>query len=539
MSILHQHLPRKAEYIIYCPLTPVQMRLYGAYLAYCVGIGPESDTASVVQAARGGNLIEHSAMLTAICSHPDVCHSAVLKSSNQSEATAARAQAIRTQAMSLSVDDEVDLDQLDDLAQELGDSNLSGQGTDWCKDIFGHDPELSGGNLSLPSHSLKVVLLLDIIRRSISLGERVLVFSRSIPTLDYLQKAVDDSGILNGTNGRSLRMDGSTAVASRQGLIDSFNAPKSPHYVFFISSRTGSIGVNLVAASRIIIFDVGWNPLYDEQAIARAYRYGQRRRVYVYRLMTFGTWEDNLFSNNTFKVAMTRRVVDRQTTGRRNTREDMRRYFQHPPLVSPTISSDDIARLADEYHDDSVFTSLLTSYASTLAKVIPQATLVAEEEEHLLEGDAELIKSFVISSMERYGHIPASSTPSSGAPATRSATAPTSGTMATSGRSLQSFNMRNQSVYTASEILRALYLRLISIPVFAPQHIEANNRRSALIRLLQLWRDSIKGFANDAGASVEQCQGILLGAALPDMCNDAFCSLIRDMYFQNDANLVR
>ncbi|KAJ2634494.1 hypothetical protein GGF44_003521, partial [Coemansia sp. RSA 1694] len=188
MSILHQQLPRKAEYVIHCPLTPAQMRLYGAYLAYCVGIVPESDMSSVVQAARGGNLIEHCAMLTAICNHPAVCHSLAFKSSSQTAATTTRAQAVRAQAMSLSIDDEVDLDQLDDLAQQLGDGNMSGQGTDWCKDIFARDPEL-GENLRQPAHSLKVVLMLEIIRRCVALGERVLVFSRSIPTLDYLQTA--------------------------------------------------------------------------------------------------------------------------------------------------------------------------------------------------------------------------------------------------------------------------------------------------------------------------------------------------------------
>ncbi|KAJ2814882.1 hypothetical protein GGI24_006233, partial [Coemansia furcata] len=254
------------------------------------------------------------------------------------------------------------------------------------------------------------MLMLDIIHLSIAQGERVLVFTRSIPTLDYLQQAVEASGIL-ATSGSSLRIDGSTNVSYHQDLIDSFNTPNSPHYLFFISSDTGSIGVNLVAASRVIIFDVGWNPLYDEQAIAHAYRYGQHRRVYVYRLITVGTWEDNMFSNNMFKVSMTRRVVDRQSTGRRITRDDMWRYFQHLLLNPPTISTDDVAHLVQEYHDDSVFTALLADHASSLTKVTPQATLVAEEEEHLLEGDSEIIKSMVIAELQHFGRIPVASMP--------------------------------------------------------------------------------------------------------------------------------
>ncbi|KAJ2740541.1 hypothetical protein GGI20_005752, partial [Coemansia sp. BCRC 34301] len=554
MSILHHQLPRKAEFIIYCPLTPAQMRLYGAFLAQCVGILPESDPSSVVQAARGGNLIGHCAMLTAICNHPAVCHTTTLKSSsnNASATTADRAKSVRDHAVSLSIDDEADLDRLDALAQELGDGNMSGLGTEWCKDIFAHDPDLSE-NLNQPSLSLKVVLLLDIIRHSIALGERVLVFSRSIPTLDYLQKTVDVSGILDVTGGHSLRMDGSTLVTSRQALVDSFNAPNSPHYVFFISSRTGSIGVNLVAASRVIIFDVGWNPLYDEQAIARAYRYGQTRRVYVYRLMTFGTWEDNLFSNNTFKVAMTRRVVDRQTTGRRNTREDMRRYYQHPPLVSPTITDGELARLTEEYCDDSVFTSLLTRYAPTLAKVVPQATLVAEEEENLLEGDTELIQSLVQSELERFGHIPASSSSSSVSaamplavsssrahlPGAYTVSRPTDPlvagastvlAMSTNGRSPRPFNIRDQNITVAKGIFHVLRMRLADIPPFPPENVQANERRNALISVFQSGYNCVEAYINEAGANTEQRHSMLLKDALPGFCSDSICKLVNDMY---------
>ncbi|KAJ2336267.1 hypothetical protein GGI00_000929 [Coemansia sp. RSA 2681] len=573
MSILHQQLPRKAEYVIHCPLTPAQMRLYGAYLAYCVGIVPESDMSSVVQAARGGNLIEHCAMLTAICNHPAVSHSLAFKSSNQTAATTTRAQAVRAQAMSLSIDDEVDLEQLDDLAQQLSNGNMSSQGTNWCKDIFACNPEL-GKNLCQPVHSLKVVLMMEIIRRCVALGERVLVFSRSIPTLDYLQTTVDSSGILDATNGRSLRMDGATPVASRQALLDRFNAPNSPHHVFFISSRTGSIGVNLVAASRIIIFDVGWNPLYDEQAIARAYRYGQLRRVYVYRLMTAGTWEDNLFSNNTFKVAMTRRVVDRQTTGRRNTREDMRRYFQHPPLVSPAIAADDLARLAEEYHDDTVFTGLLTTYAANLAKVTPQATLLAKEEEYLREGDLAIIQSMAQANLERFGKVPvasstqvaaaqATTTPSLAATSSRSRLPlppgyplrnaamqpPIAGTRAATVASASAttgntnaprpFNIRHQNISIANGILHVLDLRLTNMPTFPPEHANANKRHDTFVRLIKLGRNKIETYINEAGVNMEQRRSKLLSAVLPGLCTDTFCALVNRMYYLNDLELQK
>ncbi|KAJ2064655.1 hypothetical protein GGI17_000797 [Coemansia sp. S146] len=579
MSVLHSQLPRKAEYVIACPLTPAQMHLYSAYLAHVVGIGPDSEDSSVVQAASGQNLLVHSSALSSICNHPAIFHSVVTSdSSSPTRAAAGRARAAQAQAMSLSINDSADLEQLEELAQELdssgGGGNLGGRNTDWCKDIFASYSE-PGQDLRLPSHCLKVVLMLDIIRLSIAQGERVLVFTRSIPALDYLQQAVEASGILAATSGSSLRIDGSTNIACRQDLIDSFNAPNSPHYLFFISSGTGSIGVNLVAASRVIIFDVGWNPLYDEQAIARAYRYGQRRRVYVYRLITAGTWEDNLFSNNLFKVAMTRRVVDRQTTGRRNTRDEMRRYFQHPPLVSPTIPADDVARLAEEYHDDSVFTTLLTDHASNLAKVTPQATLVAEEEEHLLEGDSEVIKSMINAEMQRFGQTPvtnssqtnaSTSTPVSALaaanraasisinssrpctlrppvplpPPPRAATPATATTTTTSMVDTSHplwYDIRRQKVAVVKDLLDMILKRLAAMPDFPPEQDIANRTRVNMISIFNNWHDTILAYINEAGADLGRCYSEILVNALPGLCSNVFCVIVVHLHLCTDEAL--
>ena len=59
--------------------------------------------------------------------------------------------------------------------------------------------------------------------------------------------------------------------------------------VLLLSSKAGGTGLNLIGGSRLVLFDSDWNPATDLQAMARIWREGQRKQVFIYRLLLFYT----------------------------------------------------------------------------------------------------------------------------------------------------------------------------------------------------------------------------------------------------------
>jgi SWI/SNF-related matrix-associated actin-dependent regulator of chromatin subfamily A member 5 len=70
------------------------------------------------------------------------------------------------------------------------------------------------------------------------------------------------------------RLDGSTDLEDRESQIKSFTAEGSKDVVFLISTRAGGLGINLVSANHVVIYDSDWNPMVDLQAMDRAHRIG-------------------------------------------------------------------------------------------------------------------------------------------------------------------------------------------------------------------------------------------------------------------------
>jgi len=109
-------------------------------------------------------------------------------------------------------------------------------------------------------------------------GHKILLFSQWVRLLDLLEALCDELDL------RSCRLDGATDVATRQSVVDDFNNADA-YDVFLLSTRAGGLGINLTAATAVVLHDVDFNPEVDRQAEDRAHRMGQSKPVFVYRMV--------------------------------------------------------------------------------------------------------------------------------------------------------------------------------------------------------------------------------------------------------------
>merc|ERR1712070_1207348 len=143
-------------------------------------------------------------------------------------------------------------------------------------------------------------------------GQKVLVFSRSTRLLDILEACLWQQG----WSPQVLRLDGTTPTGQRQRLVDDFNTSTS-RGIFLISTRAGGVGLNLTAASVVVIFDPDWNPFSDLQAQDRSFRIGQTRVVEVYRLLGAGTIEEQVYVRQVWKQQLSTTAIDGTRSARR------------------------------------------------------------------------------------------------------------------------------------------------------------------------------------------------------------------------------
>ncbi|KAF8985532.1 hypothetical protein BGZ46_003821 [Entomortierella lignicola] len=180
----------------------------------------------------------------------------------------------------------------------------------------------------LLNSSGKMLVLNRLLEALFKRGHKVLIFSQFTTMLDIIQ---DWAEIYKGWV--CCRIDGSVPQDERRMQIADFNRDKNLK-LFLLSTRAGGLGINLTSADTVIIFDSDWNPQMDLQAQDRVHRIGQTKPVIIYRLVTANTIEGKIIERAGSKRKLEKLVIHKGK-------------FKQPPSSGTSAVNDRAATLAD------------------------------------------------------------------------------------------------------------------------------------------------------------------------------------------------
>ncbi|XP_058022907.1 helicase ARIP4 isoform X4 [Ahaetulla prasina] len=326
-NVLKVQLPYKEEHVILVRLSKIQRALYTEFMNRFRDAGNSG--------WLGLNPLKAFCVCCKIWNHPDVLYEALQKENLANEQdldvddlgtagtnSRCQSQGIKVKTESNALPSTIGEATNSKYIQGIGFSPFQERANqvvtyEWAKDI------LCDYQTGVLQNSPKMVLLFHLVEESVKLGDKLLVFSQSLSTLsvieDFLSKrpvpsppGLDAQGIHNWIrNVNYYRLDGSTSASERERLINQFNDPSNTSVcLFLLSTRAGCLGVNLIGANRVIVFDASWNPCHDAQAVCRVYRYGQKKPCHIYRLVSDYTLEKKIYDRQISKQGMSDRVVD-------------------------------------------------------------------------------------------------------------------------------------------------------------------------------------------------------------------------------------
>jgi SNF2 family DNA or RNA helicase len=162
------------------------------------------------------------------------------------------------------------------------------------------DPALLKLEDGVERPSAKLDRLMEMVIELLSEGRKIVVFSQFTSMLALIQRRFELEGL------RYSLLTGDTR--DRKKVIAEFQDGRAD--IFLISLKAGGVGLNLTAADTVVIFDPWWNPAVEEQAIDRAYRIGQDKAVFVYRLVAVDTIEEKMDELKAKKRALADSLFD-------------------------------------------------------------------------------------------------------------------------------------------------------------------------------------------------------------------------------------
>lgn len=353
ISVLKGKLKPKTEFLIRVPLTTLQTDLYQEYVNWMLGVARAAEPKQATLWAWLGEL-------RLLCNHPKCYKSRLIEKVTEREAQLKNpgddARPIkkpkkkkRHAADAEDIDSEDETEMLDAAA---GDPQVS---TTMMERQLAIMDQISRPLGSI-TQAYKMQMVDQILALAKAANDRTLVFSHSIKTLDYIGRRLEKK------NEEYARIDGKVFTSVRQSMTKKFNTGSAS--VCLISTRAGGQGLNLFGANRVVILDTHFNPIWEEQAIGRAYRLGQEKPVYVYRLTVGGTFEDALLNQSIFKMQLATRVVDKKNPMRYAMR-GAKQYLFKPKGLEQTdldqfMGKDPLVldRLLDNHKDDQIVRSI-------------------------------------------------------------------------------------------------------------------------------------------------------------------------------------
>jgi SNF2 family DNA or RNA helicase len=169
------------------------------------------------------------------------------------------------------------------------------------------------------AESTKVEALLETLDPIMEEGGKVIVFSQFVEMLGLLKKAIAER------NWPTYYLAGDTE--NRGELVQQFQEHQG-EAIFLISLKAGGFGLNLTAASYVVLFDPWWNPAVENQAIDRAHRIGQRQTVIAYRLLIKDSVEEKIRSLQRSKSQLAEDVLGEDKFAQALTLDDLRYLFE-------------------------------------------------------------------------------------------------------------------------------------------------------------------------------------------------------------------
>ncbi|KAF8809842.1 SNF2 family DNA-dependent ATPase [Phlegmacium glaucopus] len=145
--------------------------------------------------------------------------------------------------------------------------------------------------------STKMLALIDYLREWDSTGDKTICYSQWTSVLDLIETLFSRHGI------RSLRFDGKMGRFERDATLATFKQIGGPK-VILISTKCGSVGLNLVSANRVVNMDLSWNYAAESQAYDRCHRIGQEKTVHVKRLVVENTIEERMLLLQDVKIGL-------------------------------------------------------------------------------------------------------------------------------------------------------------------------------------------------------------------------------------------